>query len=51
MGRTAAFGDIVQAARFAAACAAITVSRPGADLPREYEVVVPPQLRTERGSR
>ncbi|MDN4640030.1 carbohydrate kinase [Agreia sp. PsM10] len=51
MGRTAAFGDILQAARFAAACAAITVSRPGADLPRQHEVVVSPQLGTERGTR
>ncbi|NQX35719.1 carbohydrate kinase [Herbiconiux sp. VKM Ac-2851] len=39
--RAAAFDDILQAARFAAACAAITVGRPGADLPRRHEVAVP----------
>lgn len=49
--RTAAFGDIVQAARFAAACAAITVGRPGADLPRSDEVFVASQPHAERGIR
>lgn len=51
VGRTAAFGDIVHAARFAAACAAITVGRPGADLPRRDELAVPAQNHTERGTR
>lgn len=50
-GGTAAFGDIVQAARFAAACAAITVGRPGADLPRRDEVSVASQPYAERGIR
>ena len=51
MRRAAPFGDILQAARFAAACAAITVGRPGADLPRRHEVIVPSQLGKERGIR
>lgn len=50
-GRTAAWGDIVQAARFASACAAITVGRPGADLPRRDEVSVSSRAHTGRGIR
>lgn len=51
MARSAAFDDILEAARFASECAAITVGRPGADLPRRHEVIVPSQHRTERGIR
>ena len=51
VGRTAALGDIAQAARFAAACAAITVSRPGADLPRKDEVRASSQAQTGSGIR
>jgi fructokinase len=41
IGRTAALPEVVAAARFAAACAAVTVSRPGADLPWLNEVAAP----------
>jgi len=48
---TADFGDVVGAARFAAACAAVTVGRPGADLPRADEVAVPARQHQGRGDR
>ncbi|KQO80405.1 hypothetical protein ASF17_13960 [Frigoribacterium sp. Leaf263] len=50
IGRTADFSDVVRAAGFAAACAAITVGRPGADLPRAHELEVPLQHRKEEAS-
>lgn len=39
--RTVQLAEAAEACRFAAACAAVTVSRPGADLPRLGEVAVP----------
>ncbi|MBZ4486751.1 carbohydrate kinase [Microbacterium sp. cx-55] len=47
LGGAMTLPDAVQAAAFAAACAAVTVSRPGADLPRLDEVAPASSIRFE----
>ncbi|MFB2597071.1 carbohydrate kinase [Herbiconiux sp. P17] len=47
VSEAASLAEAVEAASFAAACAAVTVSRPGADLPRLDEVTAPSSLPSE----